>query len=153
MEISRLVLLFIFAICAAYYDFRYRLIPNWLVLLCLVSGMALVLLGGIGAFSKYGIGLALGFLLLLPAFVFNMVGGGDVKSLAMIGLLTGPRLLWASFLWGSLLTGAVALIMIASRWLISPCAANCDAEVVRAPASIPYAAILALTAAFYTFIG
>jgi prepilin peptidase CpaA len=151
MATCRLILLCIFAVAAVYFDFRFRLVPNWLVLTCLACGTTLALIGGLAGCFTYGLGVVMGFLLLLPAFIFNMVGGGDVKSLAVIGLLTGPRLLWVSFLRGSLLAGAVALIMIAARHFylaLSPASRGCNAELLSSDRTgIPYAAILALAAA------
>lgn len=152
MATCRLILLCIFAAGAVYFDFRFRLVPNWLILTCLACGTTLALIGGLGGCFTYGLGVIMGFLLLLPAFIFNMVGGGDVKTLAVIGLLTGPRLLWVSFLRGSLLAGTVALIMIAARLsylALSPASRERNAELLSSERTgIPYAAILALAAAF-----
>jgi prepilin peptidase CpaA len=152
----RIVLLVAFAAAAAYFDFRYRLVPNWLVLSCLCAGILLTLTGGLDAFSHYGLGFILGLLLLLPAFVFNMVGGGDVKSMAIIGLLAGPHLLWISFLRGNVLTGILGFYMIAARVIrrrSRPAPSRKGDSYKRdSRASIPYAGILALTAALSAFI-
>jgi Flp pilus assembly protein protease CpaA len=152
----RIALLIVFAVTAAYFDFRYRLVPNSLVLCCLCAGILLALTGGLDAFSHYGLGFILGLLLLLPAFVFNMVGGGDVKSMAIIGLLAGPHLLWISFLRGSILTGILGFLMIATRVIHRKSkpvpSGKGDSGKSNSRASIPYAGILALTAALSAFI-
>jgi prepilin peptidase CpaA len=150
----RILLLVLFAALAAYFDFRYRLVPNWLILACLACGALLALIGGFDACSRYGLGLFFGSLILLPAFIFNMVGGGDVKSLAVIGLLTGPHLLWISFMRGSILGGILAVSMIAARFVRKKRHASPPLSESRGSraASMPYAGILALTAAVSAFI-
>jgi prepilin peptidase CpaA len=112
------------ALCAAavLHDLLFRRIPNSLVL----AGMALGLLfqtlapNGGGLFSGgtgLGLGPALlggltGLALLLPLYALRVLGAGDVKLLAMIGLWLGAQdVAWAA-LW-TLMAGGVLSIAFA----------------------------------------
>jgi prepilin peptidase CpaA len=81
-------------IVAAVSDAKTGRIPNWLVF-----GGALYAVGynaffplypsHIGIFSALG-GLAVGLLASLPAYLFRVLGAGDVKLMAMVGAFLGP---------------------------------------------------------------
>jgi prepilin peptidase CpaA len=58
-----------------------------------------------------GAGLAL--LVYLPLFALRAVGGGDVKLMAAVGSLAGPKSWIAIFLITAIAGGAIALVMIA----------------------------------------
>ncbi len=111
----RLVHLWVFAAAAAYHDLRYRRVPNALVLAAAAAGCALSAAGGWGGCRAALCGMALGLALLFPAFLLGMVGGGDVKSLAVIGIVAGPGLLWVSFLRGAAAGGLAAAVLLAAR--------------------------------------
>lgn len=59
------------------------------------------------------LGLLLGFLLLLPAYVFRLIGAGDVKFLMAIGVLAGASFVARVYLLGTIL----ALIPALVRWV------------------------------------
>lgn len=72
-------------------DWRSRRLPNWLTLLTCVVGLGLAARGGLHlSFLQSLAGLAVGFVLLFPAFAIGALGGGDVKLLAAVGAWTGP---------------------------------------------------------------
>lgn len=149
-------MLWLFAALVTYFDLRYRIVPNWLILGGLACGLALATVSGLHALSVYGPAFLLGFLLLLPAFCFRMVGGGDVKSMAVVGLLAGPHILWIGFLRGSILGGMIALAILTGRlWRRVPCGPSPTAiyhDRGNGGGSIPYAAILVLSAVFSTLL-
>lgn len=138
-----LCMLWLFAAAAAYTDTRSRRVPNRLVLAAAACGLTASACGGWRALAGGLAGLLLGFALLLPAFLLRMVGGGDVKSLAVIGLFTGPSLLWLIFLRGVVAGGVVAAVSLAARLL--PRRRHPDREANAR--TLPYAAILGVTAA------
>jgi prepilin peptidase CpaA len=142
-----LIFLWAFAAAVAYSDLRYRRVSNRFILAAMAAALALAACGGWDTLRCGFAGLFLGFLLLLPAFILRMVGGGDVKSLAVIGLIAGPGLLWTSFLCGAAAGGLAAVALIAARRLRR---ANGGAGGMPARAgspTLPYAAILSLSAA------
>jgi prepilin peptidase CpaA len=84
-------------------DLRNQRIPNVLVLLMLVTGVALNVMGpangraGLfahfpGALGLQGalLGVVAGFALLLPLYMFQAMGAGDVKLMAGLGSFVGP---------------------------------------------------------------
>ena len=153
----RLTFLWLFAAAAAYFDLRYRKVPNWLTL-CALSCGTLISAGGGWSDLRYSLwGFLIGLLLLMPAFVLHMVGGGDVKSLAVTGLLVGPHLLWVSFLLGAAVGGMLALAILAARYLpgIKRLSGG-DRHFMTHKAgawTLPYAGILSVCAALYALIG
>ena len=138
MGAARIVLLWLFAAAASYCDIRYRRVPNRLVLAAAAAGFFLAACGGMCSLRSGLGGMLLGFALLFPAFMLHMVGGGDVKSLAVIGLIAGPGLLWVSFLCGAAAAGLAAAALLAARRSTEPGTRR---------RTLPYAGILSLAAA------
>lgn len=141
----KLLLFWPIAMVAAYTDFRFRRVPNPLVLTGLVVGTACAACCGRQPLLAATGGLALGFLLLFPAFLLGGVGGGDVKSLAIIGLFAGPSLLITAFFWGAAAAGATALAALLVRRLRARRSSAAPAPPRHT--ALPYAGILFLAAA------
>lgn len=150
METVRVVALIAFATLASWYDLRYRRVPNALVLAFLAGGAVMSAWGGWSFLGQGLWGMSLGFLLLLPAFLLRMVGGGDVKSLAVIGLLAGPSLLWPAFILGAAAAGIAGAISLASRRLRRRPGGAPGAR--QGSGTIPYAAFLSLSAALCALV-
>jgi len=97
-------------------DLRARRIPNGLSMTGIAAGIALngLCFGprGVGA-SLAGCVLVVG--LLLAPFAAGGIGGGDVKMMAALGALLGPRLGVASLLVGMILGGIVMAVHLARR--------------------------------------
>jgi len=108
---------------AAVSDVRSRRIPNWVVAGGMLSGLALQALapagtglfnfwwGGLG-FGSALLGLLAGLGLFLPLHLLRIVGAGDVKLLAMVGVWLGPQLLLGATLLTLLAGGAMAIVMM-----------------------------------------
>lgn len=75
---------------AAYFDIRWRRIPNWLTLSAVLLGLALnwFLPQGLGL-GRAGIGIVVGFVMYFPLYLLKGMGAGDVKLAAGIGALVG----------------------------------------------------------------
>jgi prepilin peptidase CpaA len=102
----------IIVVCiAAYFDIRWRRIPNWLTIPAIVSGLMLhsICFGWDGLLASFLGGLA-GFGFLFIFFVFHLIGGGDVKLLTAIGALLGINLIIPVAFWTSL-TGALLAVL------------------------------------------
>jgi prepilin peptidase CpaA len=112
------ILLGILVAVAAYYDIRYRRIPNWLVLSGIVAGFAWNALFSGGNTSwwsgllRAGEGLGLGFALYFPLYLIRGRRAGDVKLLAAVGAITGPGNCFWVFLLTAILGGGIALIVV-----------------------------------------
>jgi prepilin peptidase CpaA len=98
--------LLLLALCA-YWDLRYRKIPNWATLPAIVLGLGMNgLVLGWGGMKASGLGLLVGFGALLVLFVLSWMGGGDVKLMAAVGALKGYPFV-VSALFYSLIVGVV----------------------------------------------
>jgi prepilin peptidase CpaA len=100
---------------SAWWDLRYRKIPNWATLPGIGFGLLLNgLLHGWGGLRASGYGFLVGFGALLVLFILSWMGGGDVKLMAAVGALKGYPFV-VSALFYSLLAG-VAIGVIALIW-------------------------------------
>lgn len=115
-EIKVALLLALVAV-AAWFDIKSRRIPNWLVLVGLISSFIFQTLfhssGGFGGFKAWGLGLLVGFGLFLPLYALHAMGAGDVKLMAMVGAFLGPMaalgVVLTTLIVGGVLALAVAL--------------------------------------------
>lgn len=104
------------AFIAAYFDIRWRRIPNWLVLAGLVVGLAgnLWLRGAPGLLSSLG-GLLLASLIYFPLYLLRGMGAGDVKLMAALGVIVGPApWLWL-FLFSSLFSATAGILLAVTK--------------------------------------
>ena len=107
-----IILLLPLAVIIAYYDVRYRRIPNAFVLATL-AGVAInaIFAGFAGVAASLG-GCALGFVLMFMLHVFGAMGAGDVKLFAAIGAVTGAQLVVPTFIVVILTGGLLAVVSI-----------------------------------------
>lgn len=116
MMIVIAILLSLLMLAVCWLDATRFTIPNWLVGLILALYPVYVLLNPesiewIGALGIGVLAFAVGFAL----FAANVMGGGDVKLLAVTGLWVGMKSILSYLLLMSLLGGALALLLLAGR--------------------------------------
>ena len=101
------------AIIIAYYDVRYRRIPNPFVLATLVTGLTLnfAVGGWQGGLNSIG-GCLLAFVLMFMLHVFGAMGAGDVKLFDAIGSILGAQLVLPTFIVVVLTGGLLALVVV-----------------------------------------
>lgn len=107
------VVLLCTVLAAGLYDLRCRRIPNWLNLSAMSLGLAvnLLLFAGHGVVvALLGIGCSL--LVYIPLYLVRGMGAGDVKLMAAVGAITGPREWFGIFLATAILGGAVSLLYV-----------------------------------------
>jgi len=141
----------------AYFDFRVRRVPNWLVL----SGLAFAALALTEGRQPFGLTWASAliaslatFLFFLIFYVIRVMGAGDVKFAGILALWVGVMPFAIIWLMASALAGLHALLFILSKRqplpslllkLIHGPALNDPSKAVKSK-QIPYAAYLALSA-------
>ncbi len=98
--------------CAS--DLRTRRIPNSIVLTGFATGLSVnALLAGATGIGSSLAGGAIGLALFLPFFALGGMGGGDVKLLAALGSLVGPRDVVRLALAAAVVGGGFALVVAA----------------------------------------
>jgi len=108
-----IVLLIPLAVVIAYYDVRYRRIPNAFVLAALSGGVLMnAILGGLQGVYSSITGCALAFFLMFMLHIFGAMGAGDVKLFAAIGAVTGAQLVVPTFIVVVLTGGLLAIVSI-----------------------------------------
>ncbi|KAA6124192.1 A24 family peptidase [Cupriavidus cauae] len=98
-------------------DFHYRKVPNLALAWALIAA-GLVLSLGYDASLPLGtraLGFAIGFAIMLPAYLLGRMGAGDVKFFAVVGLFIGPSGLLPVWLVGTLLAFVHACAVLALR--------------------------------------
>ena len=102
-------------IMSALVDMRTRRLPNPMTLGIAVTGLALAAVQWSGlSMTTAALGLAVGTALMLPAYVFGAMGGGDLKLFAALGTFLGPWPTVQAFLY-TLLAGGVLAVVVALR--------------------------------------
>lgn len=108
--------LMLWALALAYEDWRWRRLPNLLLLAGLVWAGAHCLLHGVSPLGAPPLqALAAGataLVLLLPLHLAGWMGAGDVKLMAVVGCLGGFSVLLSVFLLASILAGGLALLVL-----------------------------------------
>jgi prepilin peptidase CpaA len=96
-------------------DLHARIIPNWLTLAVALLAVPWWLATGLGGSAVLlQIGVALAALALFSAiFALGMMGGGDVKLIAALGLWLPPLAFCEMLVWMALAGGALTIVMLA----------------------------------------
>jgi len=97
-------------------DVRSRRIPNWLTALMAGAGLVMAL-GGVSGLTvtQAALGLVGGLVLMLPGHALGATGAGDVKLLAAVGTIVGPRVVFSAFLATAVVGGLFAVIVAVRR--------------------------------------
>jgi prepilin peptidase CpaA len=107
----------------ALYDLSLRRVPNWLLLVAVVGHLLFMARIGYGmeglTWNRSLIGFGIGLVAMLPFYMFKLMGAGDVKFFAVLGLLLGPQALIGIWLVGSLLCGLHAVAVLGGRAVMS----------------------------------
>ena len=106
---------------AAVTDVRKGLIYNWLTIPALLLGFVLsAWYQGWAGLGLSTLGMIIGGGVLFVPFFYNAMGGGDVKLMAAIGAIMGPKFAIESLLASILVGGVVGFAVMLIRGKIKP---------------------------------
>lgn len=98
------------------WDLWARRVPNRLLIVFLAMQCALMAHSPSAISWESGlVGMAAGFVALLPFYALRMMGAGDVKFAAVLGLMTGPEVFLWSWVGAGLLAGIHGLLVFYAR--------------------------------------
>jgi prepilin peptidase CpaA len=110
------ILLLLFVTAAALFDLRERRIPNWLSLGGLALGFGLnFLLHQLSGLWQSLVGLVLAFLVYFALYLLRAMGAGDVKMMAAVGAMVGPRSWLIIFFLTALIGGLLGIVLVLWR--------------------------------------
>lgn len=120
---SQFVLLAVWFLACAFFDFTQRRLPNVLTLGIYIPAFAVLLVSQQTAVFQMPVmaavyGWLLALVLTLPAYVFRWLGAGDVKMLTGLGMLTGWQFMLTNFVLAGFLSGLVVLLWLFSQRLV-----------------------------------
>jgi prepilin peptidase CpaA len=107
LAISDTIIIFVCCL-SAFFDAKFRRIPNWLIVAGLFCGVLLNAFQGAGHLFQSVAGFAVGVGVLIVPFAFGWMGAGDVKYFGVIGALLGVSLLPRVFFYSAVSAGLIA---------------------------------------------
>jgi prepilin peptidase CpaA len=115
------VILLLFIAVSVYTDLRFRKVFNFMVAGAIILGLGFnFIIDGNAGLKNSLAGMAAGFCFLIVFYMLHGVGAGDVKFMAAIGALKGMRFVLLGGMYGAVIGGLAAVIMlIYKRRLIS----------------------------------
>ena len=123
---------------AVFTDVRTRRIPNWLTGAITGAAFGLAFGGGPVTPTRALLGLVVGLLLMMPGHVIGATGAGDVKLMAVIGILVGPSVVLKAFLYTAVAGGVFALAVAVRRGMLADTLYGTQ-RLVTAPLAAPEA--------------
>lgn len=101
---------------SVFYDIRFRRVPNWLTFPTMFVGIGYhIVTGGLpGLLLSLG-GLLVGFGVLVVFYMFGGMGAGDVKLMAAIGALLGPKDVLFAAVYTAIIGGMYAVILLVTQ--------------------------------------
>ncbi len=107
--ILSLSVLLLWGIPVVYFDLTRHRIPNLLTYSGMVAGLLIFLLFRRDQITNFPVAFLIGFGVYYLCYMFGWIGGGDVKLMAMVGLLGGTRFLAEVMLYSAVIGGLIAL--------------------------------------------
>ncbi|MGZ8451399.1 MAG: A24 family peptidase [Candidatus Binatia bacterium] len=99
---------------SAFFDLVTRRIPNWLIAIGAMTGLAINAFQGGHFFLHSLLGFVVGIAVLVMPFAMGWIGAGDVKFFGVMGAQLGIVLLPRVFLYSAIVAGVIALASLFS---------------------------------------
>ncbi|WP_116138628.1 A24 family peptidase [Trinickia diaoshuihuensis] len=104
-------------VVAMSYDLHARRIPNWLVATALIAALPIeIVANGLPIGPMWWLtGALTGGLLFVPGYLIRMLGAGDVKLMAAVGALLGPRGALEAVMAATVAGGVIAFVALLQK--------------------------------------
>lgn len=113
MILSSTVLLLVVVLVAFYYDIRFNIIPNKLIIIGLPLGLInSVLVAGIEGLITSVLGCLVSGGIMMILYIFKALAAGDVKLFAVIGAIMGLEFVLYCMMYTILIGGLLAIIIL-----------------------------------------
>ena len=120
MILSNLIIIlsFIVAMIAIFYDLKYRIIPNFITIPCIIFGIGIhTISSGMAGFYSSFLSFLIGSGFLIIFYLLGGLGAGDVKLMGGVGALVGlemmgPVLIFTAFIGGVMALGKIISIQL-----------------------------------------
>ncbi|MDT1957321.1 hypothetical protein CKN73_05210 [Carnobacterium divergens] len=113
MILSSTVLLLVVVLVAFYYDIRFNIIPNKLIIIGLPLGLInSVLVAGIEGLITSVLGFLISGGIMMILYIFKALAAGDVKLFAVIGAIMGLEFVLYCMMYTILIGGLLAIIIL-----------------------------------------
>jgi Flp pilus assembly protein, protease CpaA len=100
-------------IIAAFFDIKYKKIPNQLTFPLILWGiLSSTLQDGLKGFQFSIMGILFGIAIFILPFAVYMIGGGDVKLMGAVGAFMGWKFTLTAVLYSSIVGGVIAIILL-----------------------------------------
>jgi len=107
------IVLVVFVTLAAITDLRSHRIPNWMTVPAALAGLAMnIAFTGVMGAANSVLGLFAGMAIFLPLYLARGFGGGDVKAMAAIGAIVGPKAALVTAMWILIAGGISATVLL-----------------------------------------
>jgi prepilin peptidase CpaA len=108
LAISDTILLSVSAL-SAFFDFKVRRIPNWLIVSGVICGVVLNSMQGSNHLVQSILGFIIGVAVLVLPFALGWIGAGDVKFFGVVGAILGLNWLPRVFFYSAVAAGIIAV--------------------------------------------
>ena len=107
------VFVLVAATTAGIFDLRWKRIPNWLVLVTVLTALVWhTVMGGWAGLWMSVAGLLVGTAILLPFFLLRGLGAGDVKFFGALSAAVTFKYVFTFFFFSAVIAGVMALVRI-----------------------------------------
>lgn len=115
MSVTATIMLVLLVLVAAWFDIRFRRIPNSISVSGFGFAFALSAMHGLDGLKLALLGALCALAVYLPLYILRGMGAGDVKLMAAVGALAGPGNWIMIFLFTAILGGVVSAVLVVYR--------------------------------------
>ncbi|WP_413537219.1 prepilin peptidase [Carnobacterium divergens] len=113
MTLSTIIILMLFIVIAFYYDIKFHIIPNKLILIFLPLGLInSIIVNQMEGIISSGLGFLVSGGIMMILYVFKALAAGDVKLFATIGVIAGIGFSLYCMMYTIVIGGILAIVIL-----------------------------------------